>query len=313
MRVPRPPREHLLEVRDEHGAARAGRCRARARRAAGGELHPARQHEPRPDRSDDRATRAGRTRRAEASRRSSSPRSRRSRTPTSAPPRRPSRDGRRSSRPRRPTPRPSSTRSARRAATASGGCCCRSASTGPASGSRPCGPTTSVFQSSREATTRGVTLVAQPTPPLSPDNRNLKLAIAIALVIAAVAAPGPGVPHREPVAALPHRRGDRGGRRRARPGRGPERRQGHRARALRTALARRGGLPSTADDAAAADARAGRRRCWSPARSRARGSRPSSPTSAAAWPSRGGRPCSSTPTCACPSCIASSQGRTGAG
>jgi non-specific protein-tyrosine kinase len=46
------------------------------------------------------------------------------------------------------------------------------------------------FQSSREAGTRGVTVVAQPMPPTAPDNRNLKLAIAVALVVACIAGPG---------------------------------------------------------------------------------------------------------------------------
>jgi succinoglycan biosynthesis transport protein ExoP len=46
------------------------------------------------------------------------------------------------------------------------------------------------FQSSREAGTRGVTLVAQAATPTAPDNRNLKLAIALALVVAGVAGPG---------------------------------------------------------------------------------------------------------------------------
>jgi polysaccharide biosynthesis transport protein len=46
------------------------------------------------------------------------------------------------------------------------------------------------YQSAREANERAVTLVAEPSPPRSPDNRNLKLALALAILLACVAGPG---------------------------------------------------------------------------------------------------------------------------
>jgi capsular exopolysaccharide synthesis family protein len=46
------------------------------------------------------------------------------------------------------------------------------------------------YQSTREANERAVTLVAEPSAPQSPENRNLKLALALAILLASVAGPG---------------------------------------------------------------------------------------------------------------------------
>ena len=46
------------------------------------------------------------------------------------------------------------------------------------------------YQSTREANERAVTLVAEPSPPQSPENRNLKLALALAILLGGVVGAG---------------------------------------------------------------------------------------------------------------------------